>query len=144
MVAYLVGRAAAAGKAMGTEVAVEIVDLGGPVPNYVQELADASWREAGDVVDSGAVLRGLDETAALQQADFVSLFANLSAAQGRVLQLLASQPTEHPNAATFVRAAGVTNRGVNVALATLDDLGLALRHGRQWMVPNPFLRRWLT
>lgn len=142
---YLVERADATGRRMNNDVALAVCSLGGPVPNYVQQLADAAWHQAdAGVIDRDALLRGLDEAAALQQDDFASLLAELSPVQARVLRLLAAGPIEHPNASDFVAEARATARSVTLALSVLDDSGLALRRGRAWIVPNPFLRHWLA
>lgn len=71
------------------------------------------------------------------------MFAELTQAQRRILQLLSAEPTEHPHAAAFVRRAGITGRGVSVALERLEDLELVLHRGERWQVPNPFMRHWL-
>jgi hypothetical protein len=145
MVRYLQGRAADSGGTMTAAAARAIVELGGPVPHYIQELAAATWWAAdGSPVDAAAVDWGLAGWTDLRRSDYTDLFAELTQAQRRTLQLVAADPTEHTQSASFVRQSGVTSRGVVVALERLEDLGVLLRRGRLWQVADPFLRRWLV
>ncbi|MGH9105664.1 MAG: AAA family ATPase [Acidimicrobiales bacterium] len=145
IVAYLVRRAAAVGGQMSQGTARLVCERGGPVPHYVQQLADAAYRAApGGTIDAECVERGTAGSVALQESDFIDLYASLAPGQRRLLQVLAAEPTEHPYASEFVRKVEVTARSVTVSLEVLEEAGLVLRRGSTWFVPDPFMRAWLV
>ncbi|MGH9087069.1 MAG: AAA family ATPase [Acidimicrobiales bacterium] len=149
MVAYLQRRARAAGKGLDKAAGRLVYHSADTVPNYVQQLALASFEAAGT---AGAIVQehvaeGFETVVDREASSFAQQFGDLGGApsQQRILKALARRPTASVYAKAFLDAVGVANaNAVTTALRALDGRELVGRKGLTWDVADPFLRRWLT
>lgn len=146
MVDYLCRRARFGGKPMLPDVAGRLYRLVDGVPNDVQRLAYSAYAQAQDVLDDGAVKRGLEAILRHQGVEFQERFAGLADApsQQRLLRYLAS----HPGRALYSKAVldelEVANaNAVRTALNVLDRREQIVERRGEWRVANPFFREWL-
>jgi uncharacterized protein len=141
MMSHLLDRAAAVRKPMSWEVARMIINLAGPVPNDIQRLAFEAYGAAAGKIDPEAVHAGMAAGVAAHEA---AQLAELSAAQARVLVLLASY--DHPStfSAEFARTVAVANASsVRRAIDALESKELLVEREHQWVPADPFLATWL-
>jgi hypothetical protein len=147
MVAHLVDRAGAAGKRMDADVAAEVYDEAGAVPNDVQWLAHAAFEAAGTrkVIRSEEVVAGMDSIVSRQASIFADRYEALSPAQQRIVRDLARGPVAKVYAKSFLDAVRVANaNAVTTALRSLSAKELVRRREGQWELTNPFFRAWLA
>lgn len=147
MVPYLRRRARAGGKLLSRPTAEQLYHRATGVPNDVQWLAHSAFEAAGEQpeIDARAVDAGLDAVVARQSSTFASRFEELSPSQQRVLKRLASAPTLHVFAKSFLDAVGVANaNAVRKAIAVLIGRELVERRGGVYRVANPFFSAWLA
>lgn len=149
MVAYLERRARAAGKQLDEATGRLVYRSADAVPNYVQQLALASFEAAGssDTITADDVAEGFDRVVERQASTYAQQFDDLgrAPAQQRILKALARQATSSVYAKTFLDTVAVANaNAVTTALRVLDGKELVVRRGREWAVADPFLRRWLV
>lgn len=144
MIAFLAGRATAAGKPMSPEVAALIYAAVDGIPNDVQRLAFEAFLVAGDAVNEEAVAIAMQRIVSHQSTDYAELYERLAPTQQRVLRTLACEPTGAVYSAAFLRETDVSNaNSVRAALDVLEGRELVRRRDGAWIVGNAFLRAWL-
>ena len=145
MTAYLVARAAGAGRPMSDAAAHLIYAAVDGIPNDVQRLAFEAFLVAGDRIDEEAVSVAMQRVVSHQATDFAELYERLSPTQQRVLRALAREPASAVYSASFLEAVDAGNaNAVRAALDVLERRELVRRDGGAWMVSNAFLRAWLS
>lgn len=137
------------GKPIDRDLADRIVELAGPIPNDIQQLAHDTFEKAelrkGQQVSEAHIAQGLALATSHEATRYADTFAELQSGQRRVLIALANSPEGDPTGEAFVSRSGYANHsGVRRALASLQGRGLITRQDGQWCVLNPFFRHWLT
>jgi hypothetical protein len=145
MVNYLRRRARAGGKRLTKDVAAQLFERAGRIPNDVQWLAHAAFEHAyEEAIDERAVEAGLHAIVARQSSSFAERFETLAPSQRRTLRALAESPTEHVYSRQFLNQVDVANaNAVRKALEALASAELVERADGAWRLTNPFLRAWL-
>jgi hypothetical protein len=144
MLAYLVERAAAGGRALSEKVAGYLLALAGPVPNDVQHLAYDAFEASGAVMDAGSVDAGMEAAVAHDAALFADALSRLSPGQARVLAAVAVDPPAEPYAAAFARMVGLANASsVRKALQPLQEDDVVVEREGRRVVADPFFAAWL-
>jgi hypothetical protein len=135
------------GKPITRELADEITALAGPVPNDIQHLAYDVYAavESNREVTADDVAAGMQAAVEQESGAFIDTYAGLTGNQRMVLIALASAPTARPQSARFLARTGYANpSGVRRALDALAESGIVALRSGEWVVVNPFLRRWLA
>jgi uncharacterized protein len=144
MTAYLRTRADVGGKPMSQAAAERLVELAGPVPNDVQQLAYEVFNVAERRITVEDVERGLLIAVEHEATLHADRFESLAAGQRRVLSELASSPATEPYAASFARDVALATAGsVRTALEALLADELVSVRGGVYRVANPFFAAWL-
>jgi len=145
MVAFLRGRADAAGKTMAEPVARSLYHAVDGIPNDVQRLAYEAFLLAGQHIDAATVELAIGRVVGHRAIDHEESFSRLAPVQQRVLLALARMPRAHIYGRQFLDDVQVANaNAVTKALGVLEDLELVTRHGAEWVVADAFFRIWLT
>jgi hypothetical protein len=144
MTAYLRTRADVGGKPMSQAAAERLVELAGPVPNDVQQLAYEVFNVAERRITVDDVERGLLMAVEHEATLHADRFESLAAGQRRVLSELARAPASEPYSASFARDVGLATAGsVRTALEALLADELVSVRGGVYRVANPFFAAWL-
>jgi hypothetical protein len=144
-VLYLTSRASAGRKPFRDDHALSrVLDLAGPIPSDIQQLAYTSFDVADRQIDTAAVDTGLRRLVTLEANTYTERFEALSAGQRRVLARLATEPEAQLGAQSFAIAAGLANAtSVRKALDALASEEIVVRRDGTWRIDDPFLAAWL-
>jgi uncharacterized protein len=144
-VAYLVRRAASAGKRMSSAVSHLIAKTAGPVPDDIQHLAYETFESAsGSEVTAADVAAGLSGAVGRLDHIYSGFYELLSPGQRKVVRQLAIAPTSAPASAGFVQRSGLANASsVRKALDALVAAELVAERGGSRQVADPFFAAWL-
>jgi uncharacterized protein len=144
MTEYLRARADVGGKPMSQAAAERLVELAGPVPNDVQQLAYEVFNVAERRVTVEDVEQGLLMAVEHEATLHADRFESLAPGQRRVLSELASTPASEPYSAGFARDVALATAGsVRTALDALIADELVSSRGGVYRVANPFFAAWL-
>lgn len=145
MIAFLQGRAEAAGKRM-TEAAARLLFVRARgVPAYVQRLAFEAFEAASKSIDEAFVKAAVATVLSRERQYFEVIFEDLAPNQRRLLRALASQPTRNVMSRDFLDRAGL--RAPSSMQRALDSLEAAekIELGPDgWQVADPLFALWLA